>query len=353
MTQNILNISRSNLALDLATPQEKAPVSAKKFDSNQVPLTDISLDWVHVPRPVDRTIAALDLTEINAPDRKKLESMKLIKRSTELDQKAKENGVDLAKKNFFKALFNVALGGVGLGLSIAATVLTGGAGLPVMAASGVAFALVVADAGCAFADWRNKAGGGDGLKMGSDALANVVHTLLDKMGMNDERAQYWANTASVALRTTLIVSTLWCSTTSSASVPGAIGSALSMIKLSKSAVGTIGGLGLDVSIDNAKNNEAKFKKAATNADLFESQIDQDIALNSAQHKASQLETKLSQLESRSQINQLARAQTITKLQQTNNELQLLKAQIMKLVISGELSYEVQQSLGLSGQQVTV
>ncbi|WP_299491674.1 hypothetical protein [uncultured Shewanella sp.] len=350
MTQPINNTHKTSLnALNLAQAKEKEPTSAKKFDPNQVPLSDLGSDWILVPRPVDRTIAALDLAEISDSGKKKLESMDLIKRSTELDQKAKDNGVDLAKKNFFKALFNVALAGVGLGLSIAATVLTGGAGIPVMAMSGVAFALVVSDAGCAFADWRSKAGGGDGLKMGSDALANAVYAMLDKMGMNDENATYWANTTSVVLKTALTVSTLWCSAASAASVPGAVGSALSMIKMGKSTTSSVAGMGLDLGITDTKNKGNKLKTASRNAKQFEAdmesnkklekakmesdkklekaKMESDKKLEQAQQEIFQLQSQLLKLESSLNIQQLARKHTTTNL----NEFERPKHQIHVLV----------------------
>lgn len=67
---------------------------------------------------------------------------------------------------FFKELFNVAIAGVGLGLAIAATVISGGLGIPLTAAAGVAFALAVSDAGCAAANWYKAAHGEQGLRMG-------------------------------------------------------------------------------------------------------------------------------------------------------------------------------------------
>ncbi|WP_298775394.1 hypothetical protein [uncultured Shewanella sp.] len=317
MTQNVGRSSRA--ALDLATPQEKPKVSTSKFDSTQVPLSNISSDWVHVTRPIDRTVEALDLSEVSDLNKKKLESMDLIKLSTELTQKAKDNGVELAKKNFFKALFNVALAGVGLGLSIAATVLTGGAGVPVMAMSGVAFALVVSDAGCAFADWRSKAGGGDGLKMGSDALANAVYTMLDKMGMNNEDATYWANTTSVVLKTALTVSTLWCSATSAASVPGAIGSTLSMIKMGKSTTSSVAGMGLDLGITDTRNKGNRLKTSSRNAKQFEANTESEKKLKQVQQENALLKSQLIKLESSLELHQLARKQTMTNLESANSE----------------------------------
>lgn len=279
--------------LDLATSQPKVKQCSHQFSISQVPLSN------------NTTINALDLAEISDTNKKKLTPEAHIKRATTMDQKAKDNGIELAKKNFFKALFSVALGGVGLGLSIAATALTGGAGVPVLAASGIAFTLVVADAACAFSDWQSKAGDGDCLKMGSDALANAVYNMLNKMGIDDNNAQDWASTTSVVLKTVLTVSTLWCGATASASVPGAIGSTLSMINLGKGTISSLGGMGLGLGITNIENERSKLTTEMRNTSLF------DIHLDRVKVKA---------------------------------KLDLLKQQIHEMAQSGQISHQVEKAL---------
>lgn len=236
------------------------------------------------------------------------------------------------------------MAGVGLGLSIAATVLTGGAGIPVMAMSGVAFALVVSDAGCAFADWQNKAGGGNGLKMGSDALANAVYAMLNKMGMNDENATYWANTTSVILKTALTVSTLWCSATSAASVPGAVGSALSMIKMGKSTTSSVAGMGLDLGITDTKNKGNRLKVATRNAKQFEANMESERKLEQAQQESRHLKLKLMKHESSLELHQLARKRTMTNQDRANSELALLKMKIHMLVENEAITKDIAQTL---------
>lgn len=151
---------------------------------------------------------------------------------------AKKLGVNLAKSGFMAKLGSLALSGAGLGVAIAATVLTGGAALPLVIVSGIGFTLAVADAGCAFADWREKAGGGEGLAMGGDAIGNGVNALLAKMGVNEGRALWWSKVASVSSRVALTVGTLWCSVTALESLPvaGAIHIAHMAAKSVKPAV---------------------------------------------------------------------------------------------------------------------
>ena len=141
---------------------------------------------------------------------------------------AKKVGVDLAKSGFFSKLASVAFAGIALGVSIAATIFTGGAGVPLLIASGVAFTLAVADAGCAFADWRSKAAGGEGLAMGSDSIANALNILLSKMGVNDDRAQWWGKAVSISSRVALAVGTLWSAVVSPPSLPAHIAGTVNM-----------------------------------------------------------------------------------------------------------------------------
>ncbi|WP_298773350.1 hypothetical protein [uncultured Shewanella sp.] len=264
--------SQMNVRSSLAPLQQ---IPAYKFDINQVPLeceaTIESLDLAGTnkaffQRPKNKTIESLDLAVKSG---KTFKSTTHIERAQQLEQKAKDNGIELAKKAFFKAIFNVALAGLGLGLAIAATAFTNGAGIPVLAATGVAFALVVSDAGCAYADWSSKARGNDGLKMGSDTIANAVHSMLDNMGVNSKNSTHWANTTSVISRTALTLGTLWCSVTSTAKVPGTIGSTLSMLKLGKSITNRIGGMGLDVGISTLKKQTNKIKDDTHKNNLFQ------------------------------------------------------------------------------------
>ncbi|MBW3533324.1 hypothetical protein [Shewanella sp. NKUCC06_TVS] len=146
---------------------------------------------------------------------------------------AKKVGVDLAKSGFFSKLASVAFAGIALGVSIAATIFTGGAGVPLLIASGVAFTLAVADAGCAFADWRSKAAGGEGLAMGSDSIANALNILLSKMGVNDDRAQWWGKAVSISSRVALAVGTLWSAVVSPPSLPAHIAGTVNMVNMAR------------------------------------------------------------------------------------------------------------------------
>ncbi|MFY2508691.1 hypothetical protein ACN3E9_10475 [Vibrio pectenicida] len=240
MSSNVLNSRLSHVSsyLDVEGARPTPHRTAREFNVSQVPL----------PKPHD-VVSNLDLAVsanqekyLSHHDARNLDSKELIDKSAKLYKQAEKAGVDVAKSTFFKELFNVAIAGVGLGLAIAATVISGGLGIPLTAAAGVgvAFALAVSDAGCAAANWYKTSHGEEGLRMGTDTLSNVVYALLEKMGIQDERAVFWARATSSTLRLGLTIGTLFASTVSVPSTLGAATSAISTTKLAKAGVSATG-----------------------------------------------------------------------------------------------------------------
>ena len=201
--------------LDVEVSKSSSNQSARNFNISDVPLPR-SCDVIS---NLDLAVSANQEKYLSHRDSHQPNSKLFIDKSSQLYQQAKEAGVDVAKTTFFKELFNVAIAGLGLGLAIAATVISGGLGIPLTAAAGVAFALAVSDAGCAAANWYKAAHGEQGLRMGTDTLSNVVYALLNKMGMQDDRAEFWARATSATLRLGLTLGTLYASTVS---VPSAL-----------------------------------------------------------------------------------------------------------------------------------
>lgn len=215
-----LEVSNSRLSqvssyLDVEVPKS----SVKKFDTSQVPLPALH----DVISNLDLAVSANQEKLLSHRDSHQSNIKALIEKSSQLYKQAEKAGINVAKSTFFKELCNVAIAGMGLGLSIAATVISGGLGIPLTAAAGVAFALAVSDAGCAAANWYKAAHGEQGLKMGTDTISNLVHTLLDKMGMQDDRAQFWARGTSASLRLALTIGTLYVGTVS---IPSCLGGLL-------------------------------------------------------------------------------------------------------------------------------
>lgn len=193
---NALDLDKSLLKKKITSPAPESldvrALDLAVFDPEQVPLP-LSKgigEQIDVRLQADHTLADIDTAK----------------------QEAEKIGVNIAKSEFFAKLFALALSVTALGVSIAATVLTGGAAVPLLIASGVSFTLAVGDAGCAFADWRGKTGG-EGLAMGSDAIANSVNAILGNMGVAKGNAQLWAKSVSIISRVVLVVGTVWAGIT--------------------------------------------------------------------------------------------------------------------------------------------
>ncbi|ACR68158.1 protein EseG [Edwardsiella ictaluri] len=126
----------------------------------------------------------------------------------EAEQKAKDCGVDMAKRSFVaKVLVLVAASAVLIAAALI-TGLTAGAGIPLLALASVGFAIAVGDVACAAYDWHNKKNGGEGLPMGSDAIGNAIYGLGKTCGASDERARQVATYGSLLARSAITLGTI-------------------------------------------------------------------------------------------------------------------------------------------------
>ncbi|KJY94141.1 hypothetical protein TW84_00370 [Vibrio neptunius] len=286
--QRLANLSY----LDLEMPKSTSKLEARKFDISQVPLKD----QMNTVNHLDLAVTPAQSHYLSTHKTSTTESKQLIENSTRLYDQAQKAGVDVAKSTFFKELFNVAIAGIGLGLAIAATVFSGGLGVPLVAAAGVAFALAVSDAGCAAANWYSKAHGGEGLKMGADTISNLTYKLLEKMGMSDDRAQYWAKANSALLRLGLTIGTLYAGTVSVPSALGAAGSVISTTKLAKLGVGAAGDKALGFSLDNNKKVQEKAdSELRAHKQKLKSQLTDEVMSVAMSMRTADMSTKLSGL----------------------------------------------------------
>ncbi|MFS1562408.1 MAG: hypothetical protein ACL7AX_01105 [Candidatus Arsenophonus phytopathogenicus] len=103
--------------------------------------------------------------------------------------------------------------------------------MPLLIGSSITFGLAVADAGCAYANWHSQAKGGEGLKLGSDTIANAVYRLLNKAGMSSDSAENWSKYTSAFLRSGLVVGTLCSGGAVTTATLGALSSTFSATKL--------------------------------------------------------------------------------------------------------------------------
>ena len=269
---------------------------------------------------------------------------------------AKKVGVDLAKSGFFSKLASVAFAGIALGVSIAATILTGGAGVPLLIASGVAFTLAVADAGCAFADWRSKAAGGEGLAMGSDSIANALNILLSKMGVNDDRAQWWGKAVSISSRVALAVGTLWSAVVSPPSLPAHIAGTVNMVNMARRSAEPVveGVIGL---VNHTSTKVLDKLKGTSQNKSFEAEVSSVKAYQLRQLQASaltqqgnmklseaQLALKESQAnEKTAQFNAEIRMKQSERFRGTNQTLQQQLAEKEGLLLQSQNQFEQLQS----------
>ncbi|MBW3528069.1 hypothetical protein KO533_16085 [Shewanella sp. NKUCC05_KAH] len=269
---------------------------------------------------------------------------------------AKKVGVDLAKSGFFSKLASVAFAGIALGVSIAATILTGGAGVPLLIASGVAFTLAVADAGCAFADWRSKAAGGEGLAMGSDSIANALNILLSKMGVNDDRAQWWGKAVSISSRVALAVGTLWSAVVSPPSLPAHIAGTVNMVNMARRSAEPVveGVIGL---VNHTSTKVLDKLKGTSQNKSFEAEVSSVKAYQLRQLQASaltqqgnmklseaQLALKESQAnEKTAQFDAEIRMKQSERLRGTNQTLQQQLAEKEGLLLQSQNQFEQLQS----------
>ena len=126
------------------------------------------------------------------------------------DSEAKKQGVCLAKKSFLFRMFAIPLVMLGVGLSVASVVASGGAALPIAIAVivGAVALLFVADSITACVDWRLKKNGGDGLALGADSVGNVLFYALNKLGVKEETSFAWARRVSIPYRVMLTIANL-------------------------------------------------------------------------------------------------------------------------------------------------
>lgn len=294
---NTIDPSTAALAyLDLAQSPNKPSATARQFNINQVPLTQANnvSEWLDLAVPKGEVQASkpLDL---------KPEIEQQINQSKQYYDEAKQQGVEIAKRSFFKELLNVGIAGVGLGLSIAATLFTAGATMPLLVGSSITFGLAVADAGCAYANWHSEAKGGEGLKLGADAIANGVYRLLNRAGMTNDSAENWAKYTSAFLRSGLVVGTLCSGGAVTTATLGALSSTFSATKLVSNSVDAFTSRTASVALDNAveKKNLLQEQHAQQQQKISKLKSMHDgLELQHREHREQQYQADLANLEQR-------------------------------------------------------
>lgn len=192
-----------------------------------------STEAITAPATLRNAVSPCEISGIAAPRRDSdVASPTLsnaVEQARQSHDRAKALGVDTARRKFMVQALALAAASVGLGAAIAATVLSGGAGVPLLALAGLAFSIASADTACALYEWRSKAAGGEGLPMAGDSLANVIYAMGKRCHTSNEYATKIASYGSIGLRGTLTVSTLFTAFFSPSPSVGTAVSALSTL----------------------------------------------------------------------------------------------------------------------------
>jgi secreted effector protein SseF len=132
--------------------------------------------------------------------------------------------------------------------------------------------------------------------MGSDTISNLTYKLLEKMGMNDDRAQYWSKATSALLRLGLTIGTLFAGTVSVPSVLGTAGSVMSTTKLAKLGAGAAGDKILGFNLDNTKKAKEKAdNELKQHKDKIKSQLTVEVMSGATSMRTSDMSSKISGL----------------------------------------------------------
>ncbi len=144
-------------------------------------------------------------TEVAPQDKRTLERLNTGKANlTEAQQAARS----AAGRSFAFKLAGAVVSLIGVGVAAALTALSFGGAVPVLAVSCVSATVAIADAACAFKDWRSKANGGEGLPMGGNSIGNLTYAIARKAGASDEAAKNWGTGVSTTAKVGLIAASL-------------------------------------------------------------------------------------------------------------------------------------------------
>lgn len=130
--------------------------------------------------------------------------------------------------------------------------------------------------------------------MGGDAIANGVNALLGKMGVADDKAQWWGKAVSITSRVALTVGTLWSAIITPASLPGSIAGTVSMVNIARKSAGPVVTGIADLAKEAPTNKAAKLKSESQEKLLSA----RGLEANEHQFKAQQGRQEISDLGSR-------------------------------------------------------
>ncbi|HEI9843745.1 hypothetical protein [Morganella morganii] len=110
---------------------------------------------------------------------------------------------------FIQHLLRFAMSGSAFLVSLAASVMSGGAGIPFTVVTGTAMIIAAGDACCALYNLIQVRNDREPLKTGNDSIVLATKTLMTSFGMSDSYAEATGDIASFTLRVGISVSSLF------------------------------------------------------------------------------------------------------------------------------------------------
>ncbi|MGG1905374.1 hypothetical protein ABFY47_24915 [Enterobacter ludwigii] len=163
---------------------------------------------------------------------------------------------------FIQHLVRFTMSSVSFGLSLAAAVLSGGAGIPLAVVTGTAMIIAAGDACCALYNLIQVRNDREPLKTGNDSIVLATKTLMTTCGMSDSHAETVGDVASCAFRIGIALSSIFVP---SAHLPGSTAHTLSSISSGITAVLTIAGGGIDMYTARVERMQGSIIPSATPA----------------------------------------------------------------------------------------
>ncbi len=325
-------------ALDLATTTPKInnnPAGSKEANSQGVSHKAVSQMGTIKNEKVNQnqrrySIAAFSPDQVALSPPKEKEQLTPVKamadealeKAGQAEADAKKMGIAKAKREVIGKCLAAAGALLGFCVAIAVTLLSGGAGVPLLALAGVGFAVAGLDAVCAVADHDNKLKGKEGLAMGSDAIGNGIHFLLTKAGVSDGRAKDVAKVGSKVLNGGLTIAT-----------------ALTGVFAPAAGIGKLTGVAASATVAGLKPGINLAKDIAS------------FAKDKADEKKGKLEKEQNALEIKARalnnFEQLAVSNEVNAQQQ--EEIRILKDRIKELEFSGDISHQHHQAASSRSQ----
>lgn len=163
---------------------------------------------------------------------------------------------------FLQHLVRFAVASSSFGLSLAAAVLSGGAGIPIAVVTGTAMLIAAGDACCALYNLIQVRNDREPLKTANDSIVLATKTLMTSFGMADSHAETVGDVASCTLRIGIALSSIFLP---SAQTVETTANMLSNISSGITVALTVAGGGIDICTARTERMQGSIVESATSA----------------------------------------------------------------------------------------